>query len=104
MAKIIQKSNPPSSDNLARVMLDFDDLPNSKLLPELTAAALLDLSPKTLSSWALNGNTSLRYVRVGSNRKYRCGDIRSFIAANTFNHTGEESRIKLSFPIDQSDS
>ena len=91
MPEINSKSTTPSNDSLLKFMLSFDDLPNAQLLPEATAAALLDLSPKTLSSWAISGMSKLPYVRVGSCRKYRCGDIRTYIQGNTFHHTGEES-------------
>ena len=77
------------SDSLMGHMIGFDDLADYQLVPELMAAALMGVSPRTLSTWAICGMSKLPSVRVGSCRKYRVGDIRNHLNSNTFHHATE---------------
>ena len=47
------------------------------------AAALLGMSPKTLSSWRSTGRYSLPWVKCGKKVMYRRGDVEAFIASRT---------------------
>ncbi len=56
-------------------------LQSEKLLTEREAAAMLAVSPTTLSTWRSRGRYSLPFVRLGSARaiRYRVSDCLAFI-------------------------
>jgi hypothetical protein len=58
------------------------------LYPEGDAADELNLSPKTLQAWRVNG-CGPRFVKLGRRVFYRASDLRRFIEANTFQSTAE---------------
>jgi hypothetical protein len=76
--------NPPTQP------LDVYALAAAYLLSELQTAAILDVSPGTLSVWRSTGRYALKYIKVGRNVRYRAGDIRQFLESRLKNHTGEK--------------
>ena len=62
---------------------------SADLLDDKAAAALLDVSPGTLSVWRSTGRYNLPYLKVGRLVKYRISDLAEFLASRTAHHTGE---------------
>jgi predicted DNA-binding transcriptional regulator AlpA len=57
--------------------------PREQLLHEREAAAMLGVSPTTLSTWRSRQRYDLPFVRLGGARsiRYRLSDLQAFIAA-----------------------
>lgn len=72
-----------------RLSINLDALPDSHLLDDIDAAAVLNVSPGTLSVWRSTGRYNLPFVRIGRKIRYRAGDLRAFIAKRTQTHTGQ---------------
>ena len=65
-------------------------LPGPRLLTREEAAAVLGLSPQTLSNWASTGAGGLPYVQVSRRAiRYRLSDLEAWLAARTMTHTGQ---------------
>lgn len=70
------------------VLPDLNALPDSALLDESTTAAVLDMSPGTLSVWRCTGRHDLPFVKIGRKVRYRAGDLRAWLARHTCTNTG----------------
>ena len=64
-------------------MLDLDQLPASQLLNEREVASILSIKHKTLTSWRHTRQVDIPFVRLGGAVRYRAGDLRAFLEANT---------------------
>lgn len=53
--------------------------PTKELLDEKQAAAVLDLSPGTLSVWRSTGRYKLPFLKVGRNVRYRRADLEDWL-------------------------
>jgi len=53
------------------------------LLDEKSAAAVLDISPGTLSVWRSTGRYSLPFLKVGRNVRYRHADLLAWLDKRT---------------------
>lgn len=53
------------------------------LLDEKAAAAVLDVSPGTLSVWRSTGRYALPFLKVGRKVRYRHGDLLKWLEART---------------------
>ena len=53
--------------------------PSKELLDEKQAAAVLDLSPGTLSVWRSTGRYQLPFLKVGRNVRYRRADLDAWL-------------------------
>lgn len=69
--------------------VDLDALPDSHLLDDIDAAAVLDTSPGTLAVWRSTGRYALPFIKVGRKVRYRVGDLRAFLEKRTKTHTGQ---------------
>lgn len=58
-------------------------LPCSNLLDEKQAAAILDVTPGTLSVWRSSGRYALPFVKVGRKVRYRLTDLNLWLAKRT---------------------
>ncbi len=54
-----------------------------ELLTSDEAAAVLDLSPGTLSVWRSTGRYCLPFVKVGRNVRYRRSDLQAWLLARS---------------------
>lgn len=61
------------------------------LLTELSAAALLHLSVRTLQSWRGRG-TGPSFVRMGRAIRYRRSDLEQWVSSNIVSMAGEAGR------------
>jgi hypothetical protein len=59
---------------------DFDALPDGAMLNEYESAAVLRHSTNTLTTWRQLPGHPLKWVTVGDLVRYRCGDIRTYMA------------------------
>ena len=59
-------------------------LENKRLLTEIEVAAQLQISEKTLRNWRQD-RKGLKYVKVGSNVRYKQKDVDEFIEQHTIN-------------------
>jgi predicted site-specific integrase-resolvase len=50
-----------------------------RLLREKEAARVLGVAPNTLAQWRFTGKVNLTYVKLGTNIRYRMGDLQDFI-------------------------
>lgn len=57
--------------------------PPESLLDSEQAAAILNVSAKTLNVWRCTGRVALPYVKVGSRVRYRRTDLENFIGRST---------------------
>lgn len=55
----------------------------SDLLDDHAAAALLDVSPGTLSVWRSTGRYALPFLKIGRKVRYRRADIEAWMRART---------------------
>lgn len=53
------------------------------LLDDKAAAALLDVSPGTLSVWRSTGRYNLPFIKVGRKVRYLRGDLLAWLASRT---------------------
>lgn len=60
--------------------------PNA-LITRTVTASLLGLSIKSLEAWASNGSRNLPYQKCSRSVRYRLGDIKAYMDANTRTHT-----------------
>src|SRR5262249_36345971 len=60
---------------------DFDALPDGAMLNEYESAAVLRHSTNTLTTWRQLPGHPLKWVTVGDLVRYRCGDIRTYMAS-----------------------
>lgn len=67
--------------------------PEDALLTEEEVAALRRVDPKTLSRERMAG-TGCPYVKQGRSVRYRVGDYKSFVKANTVRSTAEADHIR----------
>lgn len=51
----------------------------TQLLDEVAAAAVLDVSPSTLSVWRSTGRYNLPFLKVGRKVRYRRSDLEAWI-------------------------
>ncbi len=56
---------------------------NSDLLDDKAAAALLDVSPGTLSVWRSTGRYALPFLKIGRKVRYRRADLLTWMAGRT---------------------
>ena len=56
---------------------------SQELLDEKAAAAVLDLTPGTLSVWRSTGRYALPFVKVGRKVRYRLTDLELWLAKRT---------------------
>lgn len=56
---------------------------SSSLLDENSAAALLDVSPGTLSVWRSTGRYNLPFLKIGRNVRYRPCDLQAWLDSRT---------------------
>lgn len=56
--------------------------PATALLTERQAAAILDLSHRTLQAWRVRGGGP-QFIKLGSNVRYRPADLDAWLAENT---------------------
>ena len=66
----------------------LETFPDSHLLSDKQAAAVLGLAPNTLAVWRSTGRYNLRYVKAGRLVRYQAADLREFIQRRTASHTG----------------
>jgi len=58
------------------------------LMTEVQAADFLNLSVRTLQSWRVSvSGSKIPFVRCGRAVRYKLGDLRAWITANTFTST-----------------
>lgn len=57
--------------------------PNPDLLDDIAAAALLDVSPGTLSVWRSTGRYSLPFLKIGRKVRYRRADLEAWMERRT---------------------
>jgi excisionase family DNA binding protein len=57
--------------------------PNPDLLDDIAAAALLDVSPGTLSVWRSTGRYNLPYLKIGRKVRYRRADLEAWLERRT---------------------
>jgi predicted DNA-binding transcriptional regulator AlpA len=57
----------------------------NELLDESQAAAILNVTPGTLSVWRSTGRYSLPFVKVGRSVRYRLHDLLAWIESRTQN-------------------
>lgn len=55
----------------------------SDLLDDRAAAALLDVSPGTLSVWRSTGRYNLPFLKIGRKVRYRRTDVEAWMKART---------------------
>lgn len=53
------------------------------LLDDNAAAALLDVSPGTLSVWRSTGRYALRFIKIGRKVRYRRADLIAWMESRT---------------------
>ena len=56
---------------------------NGELLDDITAAAVLDVSPGTLSVWRSTGRYALPFLKVGRKVRYRRADLLAWLDKRT---------------------
>ena len=66
----------------------LENFPDSHLLSDKQAAAVLGLAPNTLAVWRCTGRYNLPYVKAGRLVRYQAADLREFIQRRTASHTG----------------
>lgn len=54
-------------------------VPAEKMLSRTQVAALLNVPPSTLASWAYRG-VGPRYFRLGKHARYRLGDVNEWLS------------------------
>lgn len=54
---------------------------NADLLDDHAAAAMLDVSPGTLSVWRSTGRYALPFIKIGRKVRYRRGDLEAWMAS-----------------------
>lgn len=64
-------------------MIDLESMPAGTLLTTEQVAEALATPATTLSLWRTRKNVALPYIKLGTNVRYRAGDIVAFIAAQT---------------------
>jgi len=57
--------------------------PNPDLLDDIAAAALLDVSPGTLSVWRSTGRYNLPFLKIGRKVRYRRADLEAWLERRT---------------------
>lgn len=55
----------------------------ASLVDDKTAAAILDVSPGTLSVWRSTGRYNLPFLKIGSKVRYRIADIEAWMERRT---------------------
>lgn len=70
------------------ISIDYDSLPNSKLISEDTLAEWLDESSSTLQKWRVKGGGP-SYVRGPKSVRYSVGAVRDWIDSRTVKSTNE---------------
>ena len=56
---------------------------NNDLCDDKTAAAMLDVSPGTLSVWRSTGRYNLPFVKIGRKVRYRRADLLAWLERRT---------------------
>jgi len=69
--------------------LDVYKLEATRLLTEDQTAAILEVSPGTLSVWRSTGRYNLPFLKIGRKVRYRAGDVRQFMESRLKTHTGQ---------------
>lgn len=64
--------------------MTFDE---TELVNQQTAAAILQVSPGTLSGWRSSGRYSIPFVKVGTKVRYKRGDLQAWLDSR-YNATG----------------
>lgn len=72
-----------------RLSVNLDELPDSELLDDIQAAAVLNVTTGTLSIWRSTGRYNLPFVKIGRKVRYRARDLRAFLDKRTQTHTGQ---------------
>lgn len=67
-----------TSNQLAKLVANGSDL-----LDDKAAAALLDVSPGTLSVWRSTGRYALPFLKVGRKVRYRRADLLAWLESRT---------------------
>ena len=57
--------------------------PGADLLDEKAAAAVLDVTPGTLSVWRSSGRYALPFVKIGRKVRYRRADLMAWLDSRT---------------------
>jgi hypothetical protein len=78
--------------DLSNAPLDLPALPKTYLLDDVRAAAVLDISPGTLSVWRSTGRYNLKYRKIGRKVRYAVGDLLDFLESRAMQHTSKEVR------------
>ena len=60
--------------------INLSELPDDQLLPGKEVCKILDLAKGTLANWACMGKLDLPYIKVGTLRNYRVGDILAYMS------------------------
>lgn len=55
----------------------------ASLVDDKTAAAILDVSPGTLSVWRSTGRYNLPFLKIGSKVRYRLADLEAWMERRT---------------------
>jgi predicted site-specific integrase-resolvase len=62
-------------------------LDNNQLVDDKTAAAILQVSPGTLSVWRSTGRYSIPYIKIGAKVRYKRDDLQAWLDSR-YNATG----------------
>ena len=62
----------------------LDELPDSTLIDNDPSAGYLGVKPNTLAVWRATKRYRIPFVKIGKRVKYKAGDLKKFIAAQTF--------------------
>lgn len=73
-----QTTTVPNARNLRAVIQSGADL-----LDDKAAAAVLDVSPGTLSVWRSTGRYALPFLKIGRKVRYRRADLQAWMESRT---------------------
>ena len=62
-------------------------LDENELVNQQTAAAILQVSPGTLSVWRSSGRYSIPFIKIGANVRYKRSDLQAWLDSR-YNATG----------------
>ena len=62
-------------------------LDENELVNQQTAAAILQVSPGTLSVWRTSGRYSIPFIKIGTNVRYKRSDLQAWLDSR-YNTTG----------------
>jgi len=62
-------------------------LDNNQLVDNETAAAIIQVSPRTLMVWRSSGRYSIPYIKIGAKVRYKRSDLQAWLDSR-YNATG----------------